>query len=259
MGFDSQFDYRWSEVIAPAVRAVQLYGKRLEPVRVDARRISESILTEILSGISRARFVLADVATFSHVDGQPIRNGNVMYEVGIAHAVRLPEEVLLFRSDDDALLFDVANVRVNKYEPDRQPDKARLMISEAIVDAQRELDMLRHSAVSRSVESLDSPSIGLLTETKSGRTISHPEMRTMGQALGNASRTNSIGRLLDLGAIRASYLSITPDKYAELKDSTDSHLLTYELTEFGVAVFQEVARRLGVLSPDMKALMEKER
>ena len=181
-----------------------------------------------------------------------------MYEVGIAHAVRLPEEVLLFRSDSDPLLFDVANVRVNHYAPDEQPEEAKSLISDSIIGALRELDLRRHLAVARAAESLDFASWWLLTETQSGQGVTHPEMRTMGQALGNASRVAAIGRLLEIGAIRTSYLALTPERYAEIKDSSDVPILTYECTEYGAAVFREGLRRMGISSPDMLAVLEKE-
>src|SRR5258707_10872964 len=84
MSFDPQFDKRWAEVIAPGVRNVRVNDSRLEPVRVDARQISESILTEILSGVSTSRLFLADITTLEHIGNRAVRNGNVMYEVGIA-------------------------------------------------------------------------------------------------------------------------------------------------------------------------------
>lgn len=258
MSFDPRFDARWSKVIVPGIRSVQVNGKSLEPVRVDVRRISESILTEILSGIANCRLFLADVTTIAHAEGRPVRNGNVMYEVGIAHAVRLPEEVLLFRSDDDVLLFDVANVRVNPYAPHEKPEEAKSLISDTIIAALRELDLRRHIAVRRAAESLDFPSWWLLAEAQSEKGIRHPEMRTMGQALGNASRVAAISRLLELGAIRTMYLGLTPEKFKEIKDSPDTPILTYECTEFGKAVFAEGIRRMGISSPEMMVVLEKE-
>ena len=107
MSFDPALRLRWTNVIEPAVREAGL-----EPFRVDASKVSDSILTEILQGIARARLILADI---SSVGG--VRNANVLYEVGMAHAARQPQEVLLFRSDSDRLLFDVSNVRVNAFHP----------------------------------------------------------------------------------------------------------------------------------------------
>ncbi|MEA3323966.1 MAG: hypothetical protein U9Q37_02350 [Euryarchaeota archaeon] len=97
----------------------------MEPVRVDVRCISDSIVTEIFQGIAHHLVVFADVTTIAYVDDKPIRNANVLYEVGLAHAIRLPEEVILFRSDEDQLIFDITNVRVNSYDPDTDPSTAR--------------------------------------------------------------------------------------------------------------------------------------
>src|SRR5688572_24479525 len=110
MSFAPQFDARWRDVIQPAIRRISANNIRQEPRRVDASIVGDSILTEILQGVSQSRLVFADITSRNHLGAEPVRNANVMYEVGLAHAVRLPEEVLLFRSDADPLLFDVAQV-----------------------------------------------------------------------------------------------------------------------------------------------------
>lgn len=257
MSFDPRFDDRRREVITPAICNVLVNGTPLEPVRVDMRQVSDSILTEILTGITNSRLVFADVTTIGVADGKPIRNGNVMYEVGIAHATRLPEEVILFRSDNDPLLFDMANVRVNSYQPDQSPEEARWKVSDTIVAAVKEIDLRKHLAVKKAAESLDFPSWWALAEVQSQEGIAHPEMRTMGQALGNASRANAISRLLDLGAIKTTYLNVTPELFAKIADSSDAPILKYQCTEFGKAVFQEGIARMGLFSPEMKEILEK--
>ena len=67
MSFDTRFEFRWSEVIAPAINRVVVNGKKLDPIRVDGRRISDSILTEILSGVGSSRLVVADITTAANV------------------------------------------------------------------------------------------------------------------------------------------------------------------------------------------------
>src|SRR5258708_1529040 len=114
MSFDARMNARWHNVIAPAVADVNVEGTSLNAYRVDMRMVSDSILTEILSGIGNALLILGDVSSLDNLNGVAVRNPNVFYEIGIAHATRLPEEVLLFRSDDGAMLFDVANIRVNR-------------------------------------------------------------------------------------------------------------------------------------------------
>jgi hypothetical protein len=258
MSFHESFQKRWTEVIEKGISAIKRNGKPLEAVRVDTRRISDSVLTEILSGIGTSRLVLADVTTIHYMDGdRPIRNANVMYEVGIAHAMRLPEEVLLFRSDDDQLLFDVANVRVNKYSPDDRPDEARALIARSIIDALKELDLRRSFAVGRAAGSLDYVGWKLLSEAIAAK-LKHPRMRTLGHHVVGAQRIAAIQRLLELGILQTSYLSITPELYHRMKDADDTEFLSYEVTEFGKAVFEEAMQRLGLQKPEMLALMQTE-
>ncbi len=256
MSFDPRFDARWRDVIAPAVRRVSVNDKHLEPVRVDTRRISDSILTEILSGVANSRLVLADITTIGHLDEKPIRNGNVMYEVGLAQAVRLPEEVILFRSDEDPLLFDTSTIRINSYSPDADPDKALDAVADTLIGALRELELRKHLTVQRAVEMLDHPSWFLLVESGQ-QGVSHPQMKSMRDVLGNNARVTAISRLLEMGALRTKYLQSTPELLAQFGDSTDYDLLKYECTEFGEAIVREAATRLGLLSPKMQEYLEK--
>src|ERR1019366_4507281 len=114
------------------------------------------------------------------LDGHVCRNSNVFYEVGIAHAARMPEEVLLFRSDHDAITFDIANIRVNSYEPDDKPAEARKIVAEAITSALREIDLRRSITVQRTVDSLDGEALEVLEGTGQGK-MKHPQMGTVGE------------------------------------------------------------------------------
>jgi hypothetical protein len=244
MSFAAQFDARWIQVIEPAIRSVRRDQQPFKPLRVDARTVSDSILTEILSGIGRSRLVLADVTAIGKVNrkAKAVQNPNVMYEVGLAHAVRLPEEVLLFRSDRAPLLFDLANVRVNQYDPDGNPAAAKEQIASAIIDALREVDLARHLAVARAAERLDYMSFWVLAEAQDGKGISHPISRTMRQGVENPPRERAIERLLEMGAIRARYVRWTAERLDEIGGQPDGELLRYHTTEFGKAVY----RRIGV-------------
>src|SRR5690242_13094536 len=85
MSFADEMKARWENVLEPGIR-----DAGLAPYRVDIKKISDSILTDILRNIGDGKVVLADVSTVKGV-----RNANVLYEVGLAHATRLPEEVIL--------------------------------------------------------------------------------------------------------------------------------------------------------------------
>jgi hypothetical protein len=254
MSFDERFRPRWEDVIAPAIQNVALNGVPLEPDRVDARKISDSILTEILSGITNDRLILADVTSVGQVDGRPIRNGNVMYEVGLAHSVRLPEEVLIFRSDSDHLLFDVANVRVNFYDPDENPAAARSEVSEAIAESLKELDLKRNLAVKSAAQSLDFTGwwVHSLAATNDG--VHHFQTKTMGQALGNAANNAAIVRLLEFGALETDYVELTPELVKE-SDTAAEHLLKYKATAFGKAILEYAAKKMVGTSPEIQLFL----
>ncbi|MEJ2461058.1 MAG: hypothetical protein P8098_05450, partial [Candidatus Thiodiazotropha sp.] len=252
MSFSDVFRNRWKNVIEPAVGRVAINEEKLKAHRVDTRTVSDSILTEILTGISRSRLVLADITTIGTVDDKPVRNGNVLYEVGLAQAVRLPEEVLLFRSDNDPLLFDVSNIRVNKYDPDKNPKEAQETIIITIISALKEVDLKKHLTVQRLAESLDYPSWWalVLAQTKSG--ISHPEQKTMGQMLGSFSQSQAISRLLEIGAFKTQYQQVTPELIEKSGNSGDAGLLMrYECTELGSALFNYALNKLDILQPEM--------
>jgi hypothetical protein len=251
MSFDTRFDARWRDVIAPGIRNIGVNNGRLEPLRVDTRKISDSILTEILSGIADSRLIFADITTIGRLDGRPIRNGNVMYEVGLAQSARLPEEVILFRSDDDSLLFDTSTVRINSYAPDTDVDKARLAVTDTLMNALQELNLRKHLAVRKAVEALDHPSWWLLIESGAQKGVPHPKMRSMRDVLGNAARASAISRLLEIGALRTSYVEITPELLKAIGDAPDYDLLKYECTEFGEAIMREAGHRMGIFSPEL--------
>lgn len=242
MSFHPLFDNRWKNVIEPAIRRIEKNNIPLEPYRVDTRRVSDSILTEILYGISRSLVIFADVTSLGKFENKPIRNGNVMYEVGIAHAVRLPEEVILFRSDNDELLFDVANVRVNSYDPDGDPEEARIKLGTTIREAIREIDLKRNLSIKVAAESLDYTCWEILTTAKGG--VHPPPMGIVAQALGNAHRILAISRLLELGALKTNYLHITPELLVDLNDQPGENILKYELTQFGNVLLSHITSEI---------------
>jgi hypothetical protein len=83
--------------------------------------------------------VLADVSAVGRdsVSSEPYRNGHVMYEVGIALAVRQPSEVLLVRDDNERFLFDVSTVPHLRVDFTRE-DAAQALLVETMVARLRE-------------------------------------------------------------------------------------------------------------------------
>lgn len=112
MSFSDTYEKRFTDVIDPAVRAVSVDGVSLSPFRVDLSKTGDSILTEIIDGIAHCQMFLADVSSLGYDSktAEPYRNGNVMYEVGLAVAARQSTEVLLIRDDKHKFLFDVSTI-----------------------------------------------------------------------------------------------------------------------------------------------------
>lgn len=244
MSFDSRFDSRWQNVIAPAIR-----GVGLEPSRVDTRMVSDSVITEILDGIAKCCLVFADMTTIGKLGDTTIRNGNVMYEIGIAHSCRLPEEVLIFRSDEDALPFDVTNIRVNKYDPDRSPKAAKSIIEDAIKNARREIDLTRHLAVKKAMQSLDHVAWRMLDRAFTNGSVRPFPMGSVANALSNAPRNSAITRLLQLGLLETDLETrsreFIRDNAARSEVRRDENFFLYRLTPLGRIVRERLLEKVG--------------
>jgi len=255
MSFDRRFDKRWEEVIIEGVKEITVNGTHLEPYRVDIGKGSDSITSEILSGIGNCILFLADITTIGKIGDDPIRNGNVMYEVGIAQAVRLPAEVILFRSDDDPLLFDMVTNRVNYYNPDNEPEEAKQKVKDAIISTGNEINLQKHLSVRQAVDSLDYPDL-LTLIFSSNSDLNHPLTRTIKDVLSNIDRLNSIKRLLELGILNTQYKQITSEVFDEFKDKPFEQILSYKITPFGNAVFDEVISRMNLSLTEIERIMK---
>lgn len=134
MSFAPQYQQRFDDVIAPAITAIRVQGVPLQPYRVDLSKSGDSILTDIMDGIAHSQMVLADVSTVGKdsVTGLPFRNGNVMYEVGLALACRQSQEVLLIRDDESKFLFDVSTVPHMKLDFTNMEDARKRLHAELL-------------------------------------------------------------------------------------------------------------------------------
>lgn len=93
----------------------------------------------------------------------------------------------------------------------------------------------------------------VLAEAQHGG-VTHPVMRTMGQAIGNASRARAIERLLDLGALKTEYLQVTPELFKSAGGGPAENMFRYHTTPFGSAIFEEGTAR--ILSPEIVSILK---
>ncbi len=165
MSFADEYKARFDKVIAPAVKSIQVNGVSLTPYRVDLSKTGDSILTDIMDGIAHSQLVLADVSTMGKDSktGYEYRNGNVMYELGLALACRHPSEVLLVRDDHDRFLFDVSTI------PHRTIDftdegSARQIVLEELLARLREGKHVHDARVRLAIAGLTGQEIALLKD-----------------------------------------------------------------------------------------------
>lgn len=199
MSFAPQYQERFDKVIAPAIRLVVVNGESLTPCRVDLSKSGDSILTEINDGIAHSRLVLADVSSMGKdsVTGHSYRNGNVMYEVGIALACRQPHEVLLIRDDNDKFMFDVSTIP-HKHLNFANHAQAMSDLHQELLGRLREAAHLNDARVQRAIAGLSGGEIGLLKYMASLA----PQTAWGRENEGDVAGLVSIPRLLDKQLIR---------------------------------------------------------
>ena len=235
MSFAPQYASRYTDVIEPAIRGVLLDGQPLEPYRVDVSKSGDSILTDISDGIAHSRLVLADVSTAGRdsVTGAPFRNGNVMYEVGIALACRQPTEILLVRDDHDAFLFDVSAIpHVTLDFTDTQG--AIAILTEHLVSRAREQRIVGDARVQMAIASLSAEETFFLRQCKDYAPSTVWGHEVKGIATWNALATS---RLLDKGIIRLA------GEFGEMMPA-------FTFTPLGYVVHQAVNRGLRKFKAD---------
>jgi hypothetical protein len=240
MSFDPAFETLWTEVLSRAIAGVECNGKALQPHRVDLSRQGDSIITEIVQHIAEDRLILVDISTLGWMRkgrkrSKPIRNANVMYELGLAHASRVPEEVVIVRSDNDPLDFDVSGVRVHRYPEDLT--QATRFIGHLLVDALHAVDQRRSIAVRHALRSLTPQKFFLLHGTGPLR---YPDPKTFGDHIASQETRGAIKELLSDGLLEAA-LEALP---ANFMDLPAAELFCFRVTTFGRAVYQAARTEL---------------
>jgi hypothetical protein len=224
MSFDAQYQSRFSNVFEPAIRALSINGTTLSPIRVDLSASGDSIISQINDGIAHSLLVLADVSVVGHdaVTKNPYRNGNVLYEVGIALSCRCSDDVLLVRDDHAPFLFDVSTIphaNVNFSDAAAATEHVRTLLNSRLEEQRFTQDVRVERALAcLSVEEiyvlrgmLDRP-LDFLFIVKSNSVL---------------RQTSGIQRLLDQGILR--YAGSTPNSDP-----------AYTLTSLGKVVAERV-------------------
>lgn len=113
MPFHDAFDSRFKDIIVPSSKEAGFNNA----VRVKEDVEGSVVMTKILDGIANSKMVLID---FTDDPKSPCIhsrhvNGNVLYESGIAHAMREPSAIVMIRDQDPSTAdFDVRGLTINQ-------------------------------------------------------------------------------------------------------------------------------------------------
>jgi hypothetical protein len=220
MAFDPAFDDIWEGILKPAVAQIGMAANR-----VDATVISGNILTDIMDGIAQARLILVELTALQC--GHP--NDNVMYELGLAHALRQASEVLLIRSDTEKILFDVSPIRIHTYHRS-DPAKARSQIAGWVRNSLAEVNSIKSLKVQLAVEALDDTCLSLMKACADTDWFYLSQDQTMDGILSSIPNRLATSRMLELGLLQC-------------RVDHDGSTYAYFWTSFANAVMRRIGYR----------------
>ena len=84
MHYDEKRNNIYKDIIKPTIES-----KRLRCERADDLKTNNAIIKDIVENICRARFLIADITDY---------NSNVVYEIGIAHAMKKEIIMIIMKS-----------------------------------------------------------------------------------------------------------------------------------------------------------------
>ncbi len=227
MPFHDEFIDIWTTAIKPAIEEDVVGSYKAN--RVDTTMLSGCIIVDILDGIAHSRVVLADISICNTGAWKNQRNGNVMYEVGIAHALRQVEEVVIIRNDDEQISFDVSGIILNKYNRDNLIS-ARNSISVFVSEALKLIDTSKSLKIQRAIGQLNNDMYFWLITWGKNEGFFGPAPKTMGEEVISISKKLALGRLQAEGILDSTPTS-TPNGPA------------YSWTNFGKALLKVLGIR----------------
>jgi hypothetical protein len=236
ISFDESSIRIFDDVIKPAC---SLHFTK-EPLCVKFVNSGDSIINEILNGIAHCRIIIGEISTMCENDPKS-RNGNVMWEIGVAHAFRQPEEVILLRNDNADLLFDIGPIRVHHYNKHDLGEAKQLLI-EIIVDRIKSIEMKKSMLVDLAIRQLNPGALATLIN-QVPYDINVPTFEVP-PTMGNQQ---TWPKLFELGIIEFPVDEL--DKAAlfqEIRKGNTLAFCRFRLSPFGKAVVRRIMDSFGV-------------
>ncbi len=150
MPFHDSFDSKFRNIISPSAEKAGF--EKAERVKEDWE--ANVITDRIFDGIANSKMVLFDLTDDPKSPCQFSKriNGNVLYELGIANAMREPEDILLIRERSSVKIpFDISGLNINIYEGELEIDWLLSKLQKAMVK-QKWYMSKRVDAASKSID-----------------------------------------------------------------------------------------------------------
>jgi len=224
----------WKNIIEKAIKKA-----KLQPDRADIP-LSGPIPDKILEGIFNARIILVDLSPQLLKDGKTedgitmkyLYNWNVAYELGIAHAVRQKEEVILISQTIEKIPFDIQHWHIHLYDP-QNIDASIEIIANLILNADKSIDHSRSLLVQREAKKLEQYCFSTLISLDKHRQY---EFNEENLKTGDGGKTNldphfvkmAIYHMLELNIIETNYIANNPG----------AREYNYKITNKGKAVIE---------------------
>lgn len=223
MPFHDAFDSRFKDVMIPAAKEAGFENA----TRVKEDTEGHVVMDKILDGIANSRMILIDLTDDpkSPCEYSKHVNGNVLYEAGIANAMREPSAIVMIRDQNPAAAdFDIRGMTIN------QPPGAILSkdwLSNLLKTSLDDHKWYESKRVKAAAQSIDD--IGLSLILNIGK---HPKSWNHFNTLKfEAPEKMSVLRLIDLGIL-----------WFDTAGSKRPQVHAYHWTSFGY----EVMKYLGI-------------
>lgn len=195
MPFHEKFDERFEKIFRLASKEAGFD----DAIRVKEDMNSNEIKSKILDGIANSKLILIDLSNDPKSSCEHVNhiNGNVLYEAGIAHAMREPEAIIMIREEkiDGNVDFDIKGMTINSPPFNK-------FTNEWLVDFLKKTlesyEWYKSKRVKTIAESIDDICLRFMIQIgRRPKGYNHFNTLTMGNLL----EKQSILRLLDLGIL----------------------------------------------------------
>ena len=220
ISFANEFKDIREKAIIPAIEEDLDPSMPFKAVCLNVSKISGSIHHQILDGIAHSMVVFTDISTMKTKPWKGQRNGNVMFELGIAQAVRPTSDLVVVRSDRESLTFDINHIRVHSYSRG-DLSGARRLFAKLLRDSLGQREDAKSLRASFLRDRTDVDSMNLMVKISDDGKNFEP-FTISSKGLNDQEKQTTI-RLLDLGIIRCVTPEVSPPR-------REYH---YECTDFG--------------------------